>query len=104
LQQPARLRAWHNGEGRHDPQSDCSRDIFAAAVTTGEAAQVLLSASVRFHPHDVAPAPDGSVWFSGQRHGFFGRFDPATGKPTRFRRPGAARTASSWARQRRLAH
>src|SRR4029077_18952903 len=31
-------------------------------------------------PHDVAPAPDGSVWISGQAQGFAGRFDPKTGK------------------------
>jgi virginiamycin B lyase len=30
-------------------------------------------------PHDVAPAPDGTVWFTGQRQGFMGRFDPKTG-------------------------
>lgn len=32
------------------------------------------------NPHDVAPAPDGTVWFTGQRQGFLGRFDPETGK------------------------
>jgi hypothetical protein len=32
------------------------------------------------YPHDVAPAPDGTVWFTGQRQGFMGRFDPRTGK------------------------
>jgi len=31
------------------------------------------------YPHDVAPAADGSVWISGQREGFAGRFDPETG-------------------------
>jgi len=31
-------------------------------------------------PHDVAPAPDGTVWFSGQQQGFAGRFDPQSGK------------------------
>jgi virginiamycin B lyase len=30
-------------------------------------------------PHDVAPAPDGTVWYTGQRKGFLGRFDPKTG-------------------------
>ena len=30
------------------------------------------------YPHDVAPAPDGTVWFSGQQQGFAGRFDPQT--------------------------
>lgn len=32
------------------------------------------------HPHDVAPAPDGSVWYTAQPLGELGRLDPATGK------------------------
>ena len=31
------------------------------------------------HPHDVAPAPDGGVWYTGQRDGTLGYLDPATG-------------------------
>ena len=34
-------------------------------------------------PHDVAPARDGSVWYTGQRAGVLGRLDPATGKVER---------------------
>lgn len=30
-------------------------------------------------PHDVAPAPDGSVWYTGQANGTLGRLDPASG-------------------------
>src|SRR3954471_14547122 len=52
------------------------------ALVTGAA-----GAEMRFYqlppgsyPHDVAPAPDGTVWFSGQQQGFAGHFDPATGK------------------------
>jgi virginiamycin B lyase len=30
-------------------------------------------------PHDVAPAPDGKVWYSAQRNGAIGILDPATG-------------------------
>jgi len=30
-------------------------------------------------PHDVAPAPDGTVWYTGQRSGVLGRLDPKTG-------------------------
>jgi virginiamycin B lyase len=33
-------------------------------------------------PHDVAPAPDGSVWYTAQRTGKLGRLDPATGRTT----------------------
>src|SRR5438445_9096980 len=29
------------------------------------------------HPHDVAPAPDGGVWYVAQRSGELGRLDPA---------------------------
>ena len=31
------------------------------------------------HPHDVAPAPDGGVWYTGQHDGTLGYLDPATG-------------------------
>lgn len=30
--------------------------------------------------HDLAPAPDGGVWFTGQRSGDLGYFDPAAGR------------------------
>ena len=30
-------------------------------------------------PHDVAPAPDGVVWYTAQRTGHLGRLDPAKG-------------------------
>lgn len=32
------------------------------------------------HPHDVAPAPDGTVWYTAQFQGALGRLDPKTGK------------------------
>jgi virginiamycin B lyase len=32
------------------------------------------------HPHDVAPAPDGSVWYTAQNAGALGRLDPLTGE------------------------
>lgn len=31
-------------------------------------------------PHDVAPAPDGTVWYTAQLQGALGRLDPKTGK------------------------
>jgi virginiamycin B lyase len=34
------------------------------------------------HPHDVAPAPDGTVWYTAQGTGRLGRLDPRTGKTT----------------------
>lgn len=32
------------------------------------------------HPHDVAAAPDGTVWYTAQRTGKLGILDPTTGK------------------------
>lgn len=32
------------------------------------------------HPHDVAPAPDGKVWYTAQGTGELGLLDPATGE------------------------
>jgi virginiamycin B lyase len=34
------------------------------------------------HPHDVAPAGDGGVWFTAQRAGYLGHLNPATGEVT----------------------
>jgi virginiamycin B lyase len=31
------------------------------------------------HPHDVAPAPDGKIWYTGQGNGILGRLNPETG-------------------------
>ena len=31
-------------------------------------------------PHDVAPAPDGTIWYTAQRQGALGILDPKTGK------------------------
>jgi len=32
------------------------------------------------HPHDVAPAPDGTVWYTAQATGELGILDPSTGE------------------------
>lgn len=32
------------------------------------------------HPHDVAPAGDGTIWYTAQHLGELGRLDPATGE------------------------
>lgn len=32
------------------------------------------------HPHDVAPAPDGQVWYTGQQTGELGLLDPVSGE------------------------
>jgi virginiamycin B lyase len=55
------------------------------ATTTGTVGSVSLSARefdvpAGSHPHDVAPATDGGVWYTGQRVGTLGHLDPATGE------------------------
>jgi virginiamycin B lyase len=43
------------------------------------------------HPHDVYPAADGGVWYTGQRVGTLGHLDPATGDIVEIRLgPGSA--------------
>ena len=59
-----------------------------ATVTTTTTGVVAVTGVVEFpvpsgsHPHDVAPAPDGTVWYSGQGNGTLGRLDPASGEVT----------------------
>ena len=43
------------------------------------------------HPHDVAPHPDGSVWYTAQNVGKMGRLDPATTEITEVTLPALAR-------------
>lgn len=37
------------------------------------------------HPHDVAPATDGTVWYTAQATGELGRLDPASGQTRQIR-------------------
>jgi virginiamycin B lyase len=52
--------------------------FFAPSAIAAEATFYQLPSGA--YPHDVAPAPDGTVWYSGQQKGILGRFDPKTGK------------------------
>jgi virginiamycin B lyase len=53
----------------------------AFAVTAADAAQVTFyQLPPNAYPHDVAPGPNGTVWYSGQQLGVLGVFDPVTGK------------------------
>jgi virginiamycin B lyase len=56
--------------------------VFALSLTAPASAQTARYFEVppRSAPHDVAPAPDGTVWYTAQRTGHLGRLDPATGK------------------------
>jgi virginiamycin B lyase len=57
-------------------------------VATGEASEPTPGELRSFpvpagsHPHDVAPATDGGVWFTAQRAGYLGHLNPANGKVT----------------------
>lgn len=42
------------------------------------------------HPHDVAPASDGGVWYTGQLNGTLGWLEPETGDVREARLPGGA--------------
>ena len=55
--------------------------VTAFMLDAATAAQVqYFSVPTGAHPHDVAPAPDGSVWYTGQHAGNVGRLDPKSGK------------------------
>ena len=49
------------------------------SLPAGAAEAKYFSLQAGEHPHDVAPAPDGTVWYTGQRTGVLGRLDPKTG-------------------------
>ena len=61
---------WPLGPGRADAQSPASAKLLSWALNTPQPAGI----------HDLAPAPDGGVWFTAQRSGHLGWFDPASGK------------------------
>ena len=50
------------------------------AVAAADTRVSYFPVTVGSHPHDVAPAPDGSVYYTGQSKGYLGRLDPKTGK------------------------
>jgi virginiamycin B lyase len=55
----------------------------ALGVNQAPAAQVKYYEVTRgAHPHDVTPAPDGTVWYTAQHQGALGILDPKTGKVT----------------------
>ena len=57
-------------------------------------------------PHDVAPAPDGTVWYTGQRAGVLGRLDPKTGNVDRIKlgEESAPHGVVNWARWCSVGH
>ena len=66
--------------------------VVASAVGAFSAAAAATAQGVSYYdvpkgdgPHDVTPAPDGTVWYTGQRAGVLGRLDPKTGKVDRIK-------------------
>lgn len=63
------------------------RAFLLAAMLVGTTVPAPIQAQeVRYYPvpsgarpHDVAPAPDGTVWYTAQHQGALGRLDPASG-------------------------
>jgi virginiamycin B lyase len=55
-------------------------------TTTAESAWELVEYPVTpgSHPHDVAPATDGGVWYTGQHNGTLGHLEPETGDVREF--------------------
>jgi len=53
-----------------------------AAPAPAEARLTTYPVPAGSRPHDVAPAADGSVWYTAQATGELGRLDPATGATT----------------------
>src|SRR5215475_2968344 len=49
------------------------------AVATAQSPTQVFSVPNGAHPHDVAPAPDGTVWYTAQAKGALGILDPKTG-------------------------
>jgi len=62
--------------------------LLSTTIATHAAAAISDNVDVKFeqwmtpskpaYPHDPAVAPDGSIWYTGQRANVVGRFDPAT--------------------------
>jgi virginiamycin B lyase len=72
-----------------------SAALVVLALSAGAAMGAEMEFSIReyrvpagSHPHDIAPAPDGSVWYTAQHTGELGRLDPRTGRMDVFDAPG----------------
>lgn len=51
-----------------------------ASVVAGENKTQVFDVPDGARPHDVAPAPDGRIWYTAQRQGALGILDPKTGQ------------------------
>jgi streptogramin lyase len=67
-QQTSQSRPQQPQQSRPPVRSDLGANVRVFEVPPGS------------HPHDVAPAPDGKVWYTGQRRGTLGILDPDSGQ------------------------
>ncbi len=58
---------------------DSRSQVYAQAQASGNVRMQEYPVPRGSHPHDVAPAPDGTVWYTAQASGKLGRLYPATG-------------------------
>jgi virginiamycin B lyase len=66
-----------------DPLPSAEPDSLSTPLPSGRSWIVeTFAVSAGAGPHDVAPAPDGTVWYTGQGDGTLGRLDPLTGAVT----------------------
>ena len=56
----------------------CTAILALAAVPAIAQERQVFELPAGAHPHDVAPAPDGKVWYTAQHQGALGILDPAT--------------------------
>ncbi len=54
--------------------------VLLAAPAAAEPATQVFQVPDGARPHDIAPAPDGTVWYTAQNQGALGILDPAAGK------------------------
>jgi virginiamycin B lyase len=68
--------------GSSDPSSQAppTRPATESPTTTTQLMVREFEVPAGSHPHDVSPAADGGVWYTGQHVGVLGHLDPATGK------------------------
>ena len=72
--------ACSSGDGDDKSSGKTATTASAPATTTPAAALQEYDVPAGTHPHDVAVAADGTVWYTAQRTGKLGRLDPRNGR------------------------
>lgn len=66
------------------PQPTQASISFPSPAASSKNQYTLQEFQLPYYAHDVAPAEDGTVWWTAQGNGELGRFDPSTGKTQQF--------------------